>query len=72
MTNIGLTVAVLFGEPVDLSGFQGRAPDDAPLAGATLAIMQAITGLVEELRGEDAPAERWDPAKHGQTETGRF
>jgi len=26
----------------------------------------------EELRGEAAPAERWNPAAHGQSETGRF
>jgi len=24
------------------------------------------------LRGEKAPAERWDPAEHGQTEFGRI
>ena len=34
--------------------------------------MAAITALLEELRGEKAPAERWDPAEHGQKETGRF
>ena len=34
--------------------------------------MQAITALVEELRDEKAPVERWDPSKHGQTEIGRF
>ncbi|MGN6327252.1 lysophospholipid acyltransferase family protein [Pseudolysinimonas sp.] len=65
------TVDVLFGEPVDLSAFAGRPLDDATLSAATLAIMQAVTGLVEELRGETAPSERWDPAAHGQTEFGR-
>jgi 1-acyl-sn-glycerol-3-phosphate acyltransferase len=65
------TVDVLFGDPVDLSAFQGRPLDDATLTAATLAIMQAVTGLVEELRGETAPVERWDPAAHGQTEFGR-
>ncbi len=34
--------------------------------------MTAVTELLEQLRGETAPADRWDPAKHGQTETGRF
>jgi 1-acyl-sn-glycerol-3-phosphate acyltransferase len=65
------TVDVLFGDPVDLSAFHGRPLDDATLTAATRAIMQAVTDLVEELRGETAPAERWDPAAHGQTEFGR-
>jgi hypothetical protein len=34
--------------------------------------MAAITALLEGLRGETAPTERWDPAAHGQSETGRF
>jgi 1-acyl-sn-glycerol-3-phosphate acyltransferase len=34
--------------------------------------MQAITGLLEGLRGETAPVERWDPAAHGQSEFGRI
>jgi len=33
--------------------------------------MQAITELLEGIRGEKAPAQRWDPAEHGQTEFGR-
>jgi 1-acyl-sn-glycerol-3-phosphate acyltransferase len=57
---------------VDLSRWQGRHTDQVALAEATLAIMQAITVLVEELRGERAPAERWDPAEHGQPEFGRL
>jgi len=34
--------------------------------------MTAITSILEELRGEDSPTERWDPAAHGQSEVGRF
>jgi 1-acyl-sn-glycerol-3-phosphate acyltransferase len=34
--------------------------------------MAAVTALLEQLRDETAPAERWDPTKHGQTETGLF
>ena len=64
------TVPVLVGEPVDLSPWAGKPLDAATLAAATLAIMQAITALVEQLRGEKAPAERWDPAAHGQSEFG--
>jgi 1-acyl-sn-glycerol-3-phosphate acyltransferase len=65
-------IVVKFGDPVDLSRFDGRPLDAATLAEATETIMTAITRLLEDLRGESAPVERWDPKKQGQTETGRF
>jgi 1-acyl-sn-glycerol-3-phosphate acyltransferase len=66
------TVQVRFGPPVDLSAFAGRKLDTATLTAATDVVMDAITALFEELRGEKAPAERWDPAHHNQKDTGRF
>lgn len=66
------TIDVKIGDPVDLSAFAGRSLDAATLAEATAVIMQAITALLEDLRGEKAPAERWDPTQHNQKETGRF
>jgi hypothetical protein len=39
---------------------------------ATELVMKEITKLVEEIRGEKAPAELFDPAKHGMSETGNF
>ena len=66
------TVDIIIGEPLDLSRWQGRQLDAKALAEATLFVMQAITALLEGLRGEKAPAERWDPAEHGQTEFGRI
>lgn len=66
------TVTVKIGEPVDLSEFEGRPLDSQTLAAATERVMTAITALLEDLRGETAPAERWDPARKNQTETGRF
>lgn len=65
-------VRIRFGDPVDLSRFEGRSLDAATLTEATELLMTAITGLVGELRGESPPVERWDPAKKGQAETGRF
>lgn len=64
-------IDVIFGDPVDLADC-GRVGDKAALQLATDRIMAAITALLEEHRGERAPAERWDPAKHGQSETGKF
>jgi 1-acyl-sn-glycerol-3-phosphate acyltransferase len=66
------TITILFGEPVDLSAFEGRPLNSATLNEATTVLMNAITKLFEELRGEKAPLERWDPSKHNQQETGRF
>ena len=63
---------VLFGDPVDLSDLKGRAGEPGVLAEATDRLMAAITALLEELRDEQAPAERWNPAQHGQNETGRL
>ena len=66
------TIQVRFGPAVDLSEFADRLHDSAALAEATDVVMNAITALFEELRGETAPAERWDPIKHNQKDTGRF
>ena len=37
-----------------------------------MSIMDAITGLLAGLRGEQPPAERWDPAAHNQSTHGRI
>ena len=65
-------IDVLFGAPVDLSEFAGRPLNSETLNAATAKLMDAITVLLEQLRDEKAPAERWDPSKHNQKETGRF
>jgi 1-acyl-sn-glycerol-3-phosphate acyltransferase len=65
-------VHVWAGPPVDLSPWQGRQLDAIVLAEATGVIMDAITGLLEQIRGETAPPERWDPRRHDQPLTGDF
>ncbi|SDH15268.1 lysophospholipid acyltransferase family protein [Microbacterium pygmaeum] len=65
-------VQVLVGPPVDLSAYRGMPTQPAALVAATDVIMADIAGLLSELRGEPAPAERWNPAAHGQNETGRL
>jgi len=64
------TVHVWAGPPVDLSAFAGRPLDVPTLTGATDAILDAITGLLEQVRGEPRPAQRWDPRQHAQPLTG--
>jgi 1-acyl-sn-glycerol-3-phosphate acyltransferase len=51
------TMHVLAGPPVDLSEFHGRELTTEVLRGATEKIMAALTALVEELRGEQAPGQ---------------
>ena len=66
------TIKVAVGEPLDLSRFRGREIDQQIVAEATELLMDEITVLLAGLRGEQPPAERWDPVKHQQSETGRF
>jgi 1-acyl-sn-glycerol-3-phosphate acyltransferase len=65
-------VRVLIGDPIDVSDLRGRAGEQAALNEATTRLMNGITVLLEQLRDEKAPAERWNPSTHGQKETGRL
>jgi 1-acyl-sn-glycerol-3-phosphate acyltransferase len=65
-------ITVVIGDPVDLSAYRDRPLDQASVTAATALVMDAVTELVERLRDEKAPAERWNPAKNHQKETGRF
>ncbi|NDZ81110.1 1-acyl-sn-glycerol-3-phosphate acyltransferase [Streptomyces sp. SID10853] len=57
------TLQVKAGPPVDLARFYGKEPTPEVLREATEAIMAAVTALLEELRGEQAPAEPYDHRK---------
>jgi len=65
-------VRVVIGDPVNLDEFRGKPLSPTALAAATTLLMNDITRLLEGIRGESAPTERWDPASHSQNETGRF
>jgi 1-acyl-sn-glycerol-3-phosphate acyltransferase len=65
-------IVVKYGDEVDLSPYRGKPINTALLAAATNVVMNDITDLLEDLRGEKAPAERWDPAAMHQAETGHF
>ncbi len=64
------TIEVIVGAPVDLADLYDRPDHQRAAQEATDRIMAAITAQLETLRGEVAPAERFDPRKHGLPEFG--
>lgn len=65
-------VRILVGDEINLDNFRKQQLNPDELNDATKLVMESITELVEELRGEKAPLELWDPAKAGQTTSGNF
>ena len=65
-------ITVIVGDPVDLSPYRDRPLDQASMTEATALVMESITALLERIRHEEAPAERWNPSKNEQRETGSF
>ena len=63
-------ITMKVGDPVDLSDLTGQEPTPAMINEATERIMAALTELVEEVRGETAPAERFNPRTAGVKEFG--
>jgi len=57
------TLRVQAGPPVDLSRFYGKEPTPELLREVTEVIMRAVTAQLEEIRGEQAPAEPYDHRK---------
>jgi hypothetical protein len=58
------------GAPVDLADLYDRPPTTELLETATERIMAAITAELETIRGEQAPAQRFDPRRAGVAEFG--
>ncbi len=65
-------VIVVAGKPLDFSKWYGKAEDPVALEEATAFVMSAITRLLEDLRGEKAPAEIFDPKQSQLPRTGNF
>lgn len=64
------TMVVQAGDPVDLDDLRDREPTPEVLREATARIMAAITALLEDIRGEQAPLERYDPRARGVKQIG--
>ena len=63
-------VTMKVGDPVPLEDLRAKEHTPDTIREATDRIMAAIVGLVEDVRGEKAPAERFDPRAHGLRSTG--
>lgn len=61
------TMHVVVGEPVDLSDLAGRPLDAATMREASERLMDAITGLLAEIRDESPPEERMVFRKDGES-----
>jgi 1-acyl-sn-glycerol-3-phosphate acyltransferase len=64
------TIAMTAGPPVPLDDLRAEPLTPQVLRQATDRIMDDITGLLEEIRGGKAPAERFDPRVAGVRLTG--
>lgn len=65
------TICFNVGDPVDLDDLRDRPGDVDAVREATDRIMASVLELVEELRGEKAPTERYDPEAHGPPQSGK-
>lgn len=63
------TARIRIGAPVDLDDLRGAPMTASGLRAGTERMMDAITAIVADLRGEPAPAGRWDP-RTGRREPG--
>ncbi len=58
------TITMIAGPPIDLSDMRSRPMNADVLREATDLIMDTLTNMLEEIRGEQAPAERYDMRRH--------
>jgi 1-acyl-sn-glycerol-3-phosphate acyltransferase len=65
-------VNIIVGGEINLDKYRHAKLQPSEVQEATDLVMARITELVEELRGEKAPAERWNPATTGQAAHGNF
>jgi 1-acyl-sn-glycerol-3-phosphate acyltransferase len=64
------TIKMKCGDPVDLDDLRAKEPTPEVLHEATDRIMDDVTHLLEDLRGETAPPVRFDPRAAGVREIG--
>ena len=65
-------VTVSAGKPLDFSNWYGKEDDHEAMVEATAYAMSAITSLLEQIRGESAPEEVFDPHTSDLPRIGNF
>jgi 1-acyl-sn-glycerol-3-phosphate acyltransferase len=60
------------GEAIDMSPWYGKQDDPVALAQATAHMMDVLTTLLEEIRGEKRPAQIFNPRTSELPRTGNF
>ncbi len=65
-------VNMIIGKPIDLSKYHGKKVSVEEMVALSDEVMVEITKIVEQLRGEKAPAKRFVPSEHGLPEHGNF
>ncbi|MEY3406607.1 MAG: hypothetical protein RLZZ556_679 [Actinomycetota bacterium] len=65
-------VNIVIGKPIDLSKYFDKKNSTEDLVLITEQVMNEITKLVEQLRGEKAPEKRFVPSEHGLPDHGNF
>jgi hypothetical protein len=63
---------MIIGKPIDLSKYHGKKVSVEEMVALSDEVMVEITKIVEQLRGEKAPAKRFVPSEHGLPEHGNF
>lgn len=58
------------GPAVDLRRWEGKPVTGSVVTEATTAVTGALIRMLEQIRGEQAPATVWDPRQHAQPRTG--
>ncbi|NBR65258.1 MAG: 1-acyl-sn-glycerol-3-phosphate acyltransferase [Actinobacteria bacterium] len=66
------TVHMVIGKPIEMSAYVGKKVSVEEMVELSDQVMVEITKLVEQLRGEKAPATRFVPSEHGLPEHGNF
>jgi len=65
-------VTVIAGPPLDFSRWKGKAEDQDSLIEATAYVMDTLTSMLEQIRGEEAPRIRFDPHTSDLPRTGNY
>lgn len=66
------TFHVWAGKPLDFSKWYGKEDDPVAVGEATEFVMNALTKLLEEIRQEQAPSVRFDPATSAHPRIGNY